>query len=62
MRGTLRYQGFPEFIAALVAMGWLKDDGEVVKGLEDKQPTLGELTAKTLGIRETDERLEFKPD
>ncbi|KIO23465.1 hypothetical protein M407DRAFT_244763 [Tulasnella calospora MUT 4182] len=55
VRGTLRYQGFPEFIAALVAMGWLKDDGEVVKGLEDKQPTLGELTAKTLGIQETDE-------
>ena len=23
VRGTLRYQGFPEFIAALVKLGWL---------------------------------------
>ncbi len=25
IRGTLRYQGFPEFIAALVKLGWLDD-------------------------------------
>jgi saccharopine dehydrogenase-like NADP-dependent oxidoreductase len=25
IRGTLRYQGFPEFIGALVKLGWLSD-------------------------------------
>ncbi|KAF7359445.1 Saccharopine dehydrogenase [Mycena sanguinolenta] len=28
VRGTLRYQGFPEFIAALVKLGWLNSDGK----------------------------------
>ncbi|KAE9406491.1 saccharopine dehydrogenase [Gymnopus androsaceus JB14] len=28
IRGTLRYQGFPEFIKALVAVGWLNGEGQ----------------------------------
>lgn len=28
IRGTLRYQGFPEFIGALVKLGWLSETGK----------------------------------
>ncbi|THZ84411.1 saccharopine reductase [Aureobasidium pullulans] len=51
IRGTLRYQGFPEFIKALVDMGFLEDaEKEFLKPLADA-PTLTwkEATAQVLG-------------
>lgn len=54
VRGTLRYQGFPEFIGALVKMGWL--DAEAKPNLEEgKQLTFAALTAIGLGVQENDE-------
>jgi saccharopine dehydrogenase-like NADP-dependent oxidoreductase len=53
VRGTLRYQGFPEFIKALVQLGWL-DAGEkewLKEGL-----TWAEVTQKTIGANDSQER------
>ncbi|KAJ7043328.1 saccharopine dehydrogenase [Mycena alexandri] len=52
VRGTLRYQGFPEFIAALVKLGWLESDVKewLVEGLEWR-----ELTKRACGANESDE-------
>lgn len=52
VRGTLRYQGFPEFIAALVKLGWL-DQGEkewLVQGLSWAQ-----VMQKTIGAADAEE-------
>ncbi|KIJ97596.1 hypothetical protein K443DRAFT_681415 [Laccaria amethystina LaAM-08-1] len=52
VRGTLRYQGFPEFIKALVQLGWL-DAGEkewLKEGL-----TWAEVTQKTIGANDSQE-------
>jgi spermidine synthase len=51
IRGTLRYQGFPEFIKALVQLGWLDASGKVwlKEGLtwaQVMQNTLGTNDAK----------------
>ena len=46
VRGTLRYQGFPEFIAALVKIGFL--DGEK-KGWLNENLTWAEVTQKATG-------------
>ena len=53
VRGTLRYQGFPEFIGALVKIGWMDAEGKHVD--VNAQATYAQLTAKALGISETDE-------
>ncbi|KIM26031.1 hypothetical protein M408DRAFT_73440 [Serendipita vermifera MAFF 305830] len=53
IRGTLRYQGFPEFIAVLVKMGWL--DGESKEWLNDSL-TWGEVTQKAMGANSADEK------
>ena len=53
IRGTLRYQGFPEFIKALVQLGWL-DASEKVwlkEGL-----TWAQVTQNTVGTNDANER------
>lgn len=46
VRGTLRYQGFPEFIKALVDLGWL--DATVKEWLTGDL-TWAEVTQKAIG-------------
>ncbi|PSS36920.1 hypothetical protein PHLCEN_2v1238 [Hermanssonia centrifuga] len=52
VRGTLRYQGFPEFIKALVQLGWLNMETKewLKEGL-----TWAEVTQKTTGASDTKE-------
>jgi saccharopine dehydrogenase-like NADP-dependent oxidoreductase len=54
IRGTLRYQGFPEFIAALVKCGWL--DGEEKTWLKEEGLTWGEATKRATGASKSDEK------
>ncbi|KFA78281.1 hypothetical protein S40288_02679 [Stachybotrys chartarum IBT 40288] len=52
IRGTLRYQGFPEFISVLVDTGFLSDEEESFL----KEPiSWKEVTQKMLGAASTDE-------
>ncbi len=53
VRGTLRYQGFPEFIRALVQLGWLDAEPKewVKEGL-----TWAEATKHAAGAKESSER------
>lgn len=53
VRGTLRYQGFPEFIRALVQLGWLDSESKewVKEGL-----TWAEATKRAAGAKESSER------
>jgi spermidine synthase len=53
IRGTLRYQGFPEFIKTLVQMGWL--DSEPKDWLKDGI-TWAEATQKAIGASDASER------
>ncbi|ETW83549.1 hypothetical protein HETIRDRAFT_471805 [Heterobasidion irregulare TC 32-1] len=54
LRGTLRYQGFPEFIAALVKLGWL--DAEPKSWLGDNTKlSWAEVMQKTIGANEASE-------
>lgn len=53
VRGTLRYQGFPEFIKALVDLGFL-DDTE--KEWLTADLTWAEVTQKAIGANGTSER------
>ena len=46
VRGTLRYQGFPEFIKALVGLGWLD---ATVKDWLTGDLTWAEVTQKAIG-------------
>jgi len=55
VRGTLRYQGFPEFIGALVKLGWL--DQTEKKWLKDGI-TWRQITQVLLGINVQDELTE----
>lgn len=58
VRGTLRYQGFPEFVGALVKIGWMNQEGLSTEG---DQVSWRTLTAKALGLEENvDERSVFK--
>ncbi|KAL0573667.1 hypothetical protein V5O48_008296 [Marasmius crinis-equi] len=54
VRGTLRYQGFPEFIKALVDLGWLDatEKDWLVEGLTWKQ-----VFSKVLGVSEDEQSL-----
>jgi spermidine synthase / saccharopine dehydrogenase (NADP+, L-glutamate-forming) len=52
VRGTLRYQGFPEFIKALVKLGWL-DSAEKEWLKEDL--TWAQVTQKAIGANEATE-------
>lgn len=53
VRGTLRYQGFPEFIKALVELGWLDETKKtwLTEGL-----TWADVTQKTIGAADANER------
>lgn len=52
IRGTLRYQGFPEFVRVLVDMGFLSDEEQSFL----KEPiSWKEATAKVLGSSSTDD-------
>jgi len=53
VRGTLRYQGFPEFVKALVNLGWLDatEKDWLVQGL-----TWAETTQKATGAADANER------
>lgn len=53
VRGTLRYQGFPEFIKALVDLGWL--DATEKEWLSDSL-TWAEVMQKTIGASSASER------
>ena len=52
IRGTLRYQGFPEFIKALTRVGWLNDEGQ--EWLKDGM-TWVQVLGKILGVEGADE-------
>ena len=56
IRGTLRYQGFPEFIKALVQLGWLETSEKVwlKEGL-----TWAQVMQNTLGTNDANERYVF---
>ncbi|KAL0948362.1 hypothetical protein HGRIS_010944 [Hohenbuehelia grisea] len=53
VRGTLRYQGFPEFIKALVDLGWL--DATTKDWLKDGL-TWAEVMQRTIGANSSDEQ------
>jgi spermidine synthase len=52
VRGTLRYQGFPEFIKALVDLGWLE---ATVKEWLTGDLAWAEVTQKTVGASSASE-------
>ena len=56
VRGTLRYQGFPEFIKALVQLGWL--DATEKEWLKDNL-TWAEVMQKTIASNGATERYRF---
>lgn len=49
IRGTLRYQGFPEFIRTLVDIGFLSEESKDFLQPSDKPLTWQDATAKILG-------------
>lgn len=53
VRGTLRYQGFPEFVKALVNLGWMdaSEKDWLIQGL-----TWAEATQKATGAADANER------
>lgn len=57
VRGTLRYQGFPEFIKALVQLGWL--DANVKEWLTDDL-TWAQVMQKAIGANDFRERWAFR--
>ena len=56
VRGTLRYQGFPEFIKALVETGFLNAE---VKDWLKEGLTWAEVTQKAIGAENAQERYVF---
>jgi spermidine synthase / saccharopine dehydrogenase (NADP+, L-glutamate-forming) len=56
VRGTLRYQGFPQFIKALVDLGWL--DATEKTWLNDSL-TWAEVMQKTINAPSSQERYTF---
>lgn len=58
IRGTLRYQGFPEFIRTLVDIGFLSDEEQAFLKHVDDQPVLSwsDATAKVVGSTTSKER------
>lgn len=53
VRGTLRYQGFPEFVKALVKLGWLEEAKKewLREGMEWR-----EVMKNVVGARDVSER------
>ena len=58
VRGTLRYQGFPEFVKALVQLGWL-DMSE--KSWLNESLTWAEVMQRAIGASDAKERYKFPP-
>ena len=58
VRGTLRYQGFPEFIKALVDLGWLD---AAVKEWLTSDLTWAEVTQKAIGASSASETCVERP-
>ncbi len=54
IRGTLRYQGFPEFILALVKLGFLDEEAKEFLAYNTKA-SWAEVTAKMVGASSTSE-------
>ena len=59
VRGTLRYQGFPEFVKALRALGWM--DLEKKEWLKEGL-TWAEVFQHAIGARDASERCESAHD
>lgn len=57
VRGTLRYQGFPEFIKTLVGLGWL-DQSE--KTWLNVDLTWAQVMQQTIGASSASERYVFR--
>lgn len=55
IRGTLRYQGFPEFIKCLVDMGFLSDEERDFLKEDAADLTWKEATAKIMGSSKSDD-------
>ena len=57
VRGTLRYQGFPEFIKALVDLGWLDatEKDWLTEGL-----TWAQVMQKAIGTNDATERCDME--
>lgn len=55
IRGTLRYQGFAEFVSVLVDLGFLDDTPVEYLARSSQSLTWKEALAKTLGIESTAE-------
>lgn len=55
VRGTLRYQGFPEVIAAWVEMGFLDDSAKDYLKKDAEPLTWVEVVAKAVGAKEATE-------
>ncbi|GAA5895989.1 hypothetical protein JCM5296_003163 [Sporobolomyces johnsonii] len=55
VRGTLRYQGFPEFIKALVDIGFLNEAPVEFLAKDSQALAWNEVTAKVLGASAADE-------
>jgi spermidine synthase len=56
LRGTLRYQGFPEFVGTLVKIGWM--DATEKDWLKEGM-TWGQLTAQAIGTKDASEAYVF---
>ena len=57
VRGTLRYQGFPEFIAALVQLGYLDEEEKAwLKEAAEQKWSLAKVTQKLLNAPDDKER------
>lgn len=55
VRGTLRYQGFPEFIAALVKLGFLNESPVDFLAKGSAPMPWAEVTAKVIGAKDSSE-------
>lgn len=55
IRGTLRYQGFPEFVKVLVDIGFLSDEEQSFLKPSDKPITWAEATQKIIGATSSKE-------
>ena len=54
IRGTLRYQGFPEFVRVLVDIGFLNEESQDFLKPSEKPLTWSEATQKVLSNKESD--------
>ena len=56
VRGTLRYQGFPQFIKALVSLGFLNDDNVDYLQADAEPISWKQVLAKQIGSKSDDEQ------